>query len=211
MAIVENGINGGFAGKVGAVVGYMWKGKAVMRGLPKGNKGKPSFLQLQQQAKFALLHEFLQPIISLLNLTFGTVAVQMTGYNKAFSYNVKNAIAGTHPGLFLNYSAVLVGRGDLPNVQEPATHSPSPGQLTFSWTDNSGTGSARKTDQAFVAAYCEELKQWKYAVNAAPRTAGSCKLDLTDFSGKAVQTYIGFIAADGNDVTDSLFTGMLNV
>jgi hypothetical protein len=35
MAIIREGINGGFSGKAGAVVGYYRLGKWVMRGLPK--------------------------------------------------------------------------------------------------------------------------------------------------------------------------------
>ena len=97
MAILYNGINGPFSGKVGAVVGYKWKNKSVMRGLPFAKKTAPFTLQIQQHAKFRLMNAFLIPLTKFLNITYNNLAVDMSGYNKAFSYNVKNAIGGIYP------------------------------------------------------------------------------------------------------------------
>ena len=100
MAIIPQGITGPFIGKVGPVVGYVSRGKSIMRGRPNLSKSrKPSTLQLQQHAKFSLMNKFLAPIIPFLNETKKTVDIDLTGYNKAFSYNVKNAIAGAYPDL----------------------------------------------------------------------------------------------------------------
>jgi Family of unknown function (DUF6266) len=211
MAKLLNGINGPFSGKVGAVVGYLWKGKAVMRGLPRKRSGGPSPAQIQQHAKFALMHKFLRHLLSFLNVTYSSVAVQMTGFSKAFSYNVKNAITGTYPDLKIDYPMVLVGRGDLPNVKLPVTIISSEGKLIFSWTDNSGKGKANAFDKAFVAVYCEETGNWKDELNLTTRSSGTCSIDVKKFIGKEVQTYIGFITEDGKDVTDSLYTGMIKL
>ncbi len=35
MAVLKNGANGGFSGKVGSIVGYELNGQDVIRGLPK--------------------------------------------------------------------------------------------------------------------------------------------------------------------------------
>jgi hypothetical protein len=211
MAKLLNGINGPFSGKVGTVVGYLWKGKAVMRGLPRKRSGDLSPAQIQQHAKFALMHKFLKPLLSFLNVTYSSVAVQMTGFSKAFSYNVKNAITGAHPELRIDYSRVLVSQGDLQNVLSPELTASTEGILTFSWTNNSGMGSGRATDQAFVAVYNEELNVWVYELNPAARKAGSCTIDASKMKGREVQTYIGFISNDGKDATDSLYTGMIKL
>jgi Family of unknown function (DUF6266) len=118
---------------------------------------------------------------------------------------------GVHPELIMDYTMVLLGRGDLPNAASPAVASPSAGKLEFTWTDNSGQGKALATDKAFAAAYCEEMNGWKYGLDLALRSAGGCTLDLTRFKGKAVQTYLGFISANGKDVADTVFTGLVNV
>ncbi|HSZ34181.1 MAG TPA: DUF6266 family protein [Puia sp.] len=211
MAKLLNGINGPFSGKVGAVVGYVLNGQAVIRGLPGKKNWKSSVAQKQQQAKFALMHDFLRTILPFLNITYDGVAVQMTGFNKAFSYNVKNAISGTYPDLQIDYTRVQVGSGDLPNAQSPAAIVSSDGHITFSWTYDRTVASASPTDQAFVAIYCEEKKMWNCELNPASRKAGICLIDATSFSGKKVHTYIGFISNDGKTASDSLYTGSLQL
>jgi hypothetical protein len=36
-------------------------------------------------------------------------------------------------------------------------------------------------------------------------------LDPFPFEGKPLQTYIGFMAADGTDASDSVYTGIVNM
>ena len=212
MATITQGITGPFVGKVGPVVGYVSRGKAIMRGRPKINKSRePSLLQRQQHAKFSLMNRFLQPIISFLNKTKKTVDIDLTGYNKAFSYNVKNAIAGAYPDVMIDFTMVLLTRGDLPNVKASQAESISSGQITFHWTDNSGTGLARADDKIFVAVYCKDLSDWIYGLDLAERSAGSYIFDAAKFSGQPVQAYIGFLSSDGKEVSDSLHVGQLQI
>ena len=204
------GILGRFSGKVGAVIGSRWKGKWVMRGRPDVRKGKPNPALQQQQAKFALMVKFLQPLSLLLNDTHDTLPDDMTGFNNAVSENLRNAITGIYPALTIDYSKVVLSKGVLQNVSAIAATSTAAGKLSFTWTDNSN-GKTLATDTAFVAAYCADLNRWIYFEQAAPRNAGTYSLDVTAFSGKAVQTYIGFVSADGQTVSNSLFTGQVNV
>jgi hypothetical protein len=211
MGTITKGILGGFNGKVGTVVGSNWKGKAVMRSKPGPRKGKPSQAQAEQQVKFSLMIKFLQPLTPLLELTYKKVATGMSGFNKAMSFNVMNAITGTYPAYSIDYAALLLSRGDLPNATAPAAASSAAGKLVFSWTDNGGLGRALATDKAFVAVYSETLKHWAFITDTAARNAGIYTLDATAFSGQAVQTYLGFISANGRFVSNSLFTGVVNV
>ena len=213
MAIIPQGITGPFIGRVGPVVGYVSRGKAIMRGRPNLSKSrKPSTLQRQQHAKFSLMNKFLGPIIPFLNETKKTIDIDLTGYNKAFSYNVKNAITGTFPDLMINYNMVLLSRGDVPNVRSVEAESLSPGQITCRWTDNSGTGLARPDDKAFLAVYCSEVNNtWIYGLNQTERSAGVCNFDVALFSGRSVQIYMGFLSSDGNEVSDSLYAGQLQI
>jgi hypothetical protein len=211
MGTIVKGILGGFSGKVGTVVGSKWKDRAVMKSVPGPRKGNPTLLQLQQQARFTLMIKFLQPLTALFNETFSSGTVGMSGFNKAFSYNILNAVSGVYPALAVNFPMLLVSKGDLPNATAPAVTSPLAGQLAFKWTDNSGLGKARATDMAVVAVFCEELKHWIYNVNTADRSAGTYTLDVSVFSGKPIQTFLGFLSADGNFVSNSLYTGVVNV
>jgi hypothetical protein len=212
MATIPNGITGAFIGRVGPVIGYVSRGKAIMRSRPNVSKSrKPSILQQQQHAKFSLMNRFLQPIISFLNETKKTVDIDLTGYNKAFSYNVKNAIAGSYPDLMIDYNMVLLTRGDLPNIKSAQAESLSSGQIAVGWTDNSGAGLARSNDRMFILVYCKEMNEWTYSLNLAGRSAGNCIFDVARFSGRIVQIYTGFLSFNGKDVSDSLYVGEFQI
>jgi hypothetical protein len=212
MGTIKQGVLGAFSGKVGTVIGSTWKGIAVMRGLPVGRRGNPTPSQIQQKAKFGLMIKFLQPLTSLLNLTFDSLAVGMSGINKAFSYNLQNALTGVYPALAVNYPMVLLSRGDLPVAGAHAAASTVAGKIAFNWTDNSGLGKALTTDIAFVAVFCEALNHWVYNQNTAvTRDAGTYTLDASTFSGKTVQTYIGFVSANGKTYSNTVYTGVVNV
>ena len=213
MGKLINGINGPFSGKVGAVVGYVSRGKSIMRGLPNISKSrKPSPLQAQQHVKFSLMNKFLGPIIPFLNITNKTNNPDLSGYNKAFSYNVKNAVSGSYPDMVINYEMALLTRGDLPNIKQSSAESIEIGKIRFSWTDNSGSGQARSSDKAFVAIYCSEIANgWVYGFDLAERSAGNFLFDAAKFKGHLVHAYMGFLSANGNEVSDSLYVGPVEV
>lgn len=210
MGTISKGILGGFSGKVGTVIGGTWKGIDYMR----SQSGKRSFIaspaQLAQQMKFALVMKFLQPMAALLDFTFRDFAVRMTGMNSAFAYTIKNAVTGSYPAFAIAYPQVLVSRGDLPNVLGPSVVSGANSMLTFSWTDNSGVGSAANTDEALLVAYCPAMQQAIYGGNA---TRGSLTgdLNLSTFAGQVVETYISFAAVNGRNMATSIYTGQVMV
>lgn len=211
MASFQKGILGGFSGKVGTVIGGNWKGIDYMRS-KGGNKNKnPTQPQLSQQLKFGLCIRFLQTMSGLVEVGFKTFAVQKTGINSALSYLLQNAVAGAYPTFNIVYSDVLVSRGDLPNVLGPAVVSGAASVVTFSWTDNSGVGSTKPTDKAILAAYCPAFNQCIYTTGSADRSTLTDSIDLSTFAGQLIETYIGFISADGKSVATSIYTGQVTV
>jgi Family of unknown function (DUF6266) len=214
MGKLLKGANGPFSGKVGTVVGYMWGDLAVIRARPKTRRKAFSDKELNQQARFALMNQFLIPVKDLLNISFAHLAYRMNGFNKGFSYNVKAAILGFSPDLSIDYPRVLLSRGDLTKAESLAVTSPSPTTLQLKWIDNTGTGKALKTDQLFVAVFIPEKNYWFYKLNVATREAGNYLLDImlltkdiSVFYGKQLQSYVGFVAEDGKDASDSVYTG----
>jgi hypothetical protein len=207
MGKLMNGILGGFSGTVGPVVGASWRGKQVIRSRPPSKRRHSSKKQLKQQAKMSLITSFIGPLSSLLNSVYQNVSGQTTCFNKAMSYNLRNAIDGEYPAFKINYTRVVLGIGDLLNVDNLTSHSESAGRFTISWRDNSNEGSARATDQLFLAVYCVDLKQWNSKHGGPQRNAGICTIDVPAFSGKSVEAYIGFLSADARFVTTSLYTG----
>lgn len=67
------------------------------------------------------------------------------------------------------------------------------------------------TDQAILVAYCPVMKQVIYTTSGGNRSALTADLNLLTFTGKVVETYVGFISEDGRNVASSIFTGEVTV
>ncbi len=211
MGKIKSGILGGFSGTVGPVVGRSWKGISVMQSKPPSKRRRSTDAQLRQMAKLRLMTPFVSPLTGLLNKTYVRAVQQMSCFNKAMSYNMRNAISGDYPDFRINFPLVVLGVGDLLNPFNVSVQSDAEGQIRFAWPDNGGVGSARVTDKAFVAIYCEDSGRWLTRSEGPQRNAGSYTLDVTAFSGKAVHTYIGFLSADAQFVSTSLYAGLVNI
>ena len=212
MGTIKGGVLGGFNGKVGAVVGSHWKGKAIMRGKSTAKRAKSSALQLEQQAKFTLMVNFLQAIADFLNFSYKKAAIQMSGFNKAISANIQLVIAGVYPDFSIDYPKVQLSKGSLPHVASPTAASTVAGKVAFAWTDNSKvTQGALSSDMVYVAAYNEEQKHWIINDAAAARNAGTFILDVTGYSGKPLHTYMGLLSAEGKKASASIYTGAVTV
>jgi hypothetical protein len=76
---------------------------------------------------------------------------------------------------------------------------------------NSVEGKAIILDLAFIAARNEEPNHWVFNTNSATRNADTFTLVVAAFSGKPMQTYIGFMSADRNRTANSTYIGVVNV
>ena len=211
MGTISKGILGGFSGTVGTVIGGTWKGINYMRSQPARRTSNPSEKQLDQQAKFSVATKFVQPLNGLFALSFRNYAVKMTGGNSALSYVLKNAITGTYPAYTISYENVLVSRGDLPNVLNPAVTVVTGTGVKFDWTNNSGTGKAKADDKTILVIYSPTDKMALYTIGSGLRSAETETFSASIFAGQQVETYIAFISEDGKDVATSIYTGQVSL
>ncbi len=210
MARLKEGILGPVTGSVGTIVGSSWKDIDYIRIKSSGHKGEPSQAQLDNQLKFSLVINFISTMDGLLAQTFTKYAVDMSESNAAFSYNFRNAITGTSPGFSIDYAKALVSRGDLANASGVAATITNK-ILHFTWTDNSGLGMAAGTDKAVLVAYCKNYNLTVYSIGAAVRSANAATLDVSNFNGFTVETWIAFLSKDGIFASNSIYTGELTV
>lgn len=210
MAKYQKGILGEFSGTVGTVVGSSWKNVQYMRSRPNRKNRIASDKQSQQRAKMAMVGEFFKPLTRLVKTTFDGVSGSMTGINRAMQYVLKNAITGTAPNFSIDYSLVLISRGNLPNESD-AKAAAAAGAVTFTWTNTSGNGLSSPNDKAILVVYCEAKKESVFTLNGADRSAGTATLNVPDYTGQTVQTWIAFISADGKEVATSRFAGQLTI
>ncbi|QBZ98532.1 DUF6266 family protein [Flavobacterium sangjuense] len=212
MGTYNKGILGPFSGKVGTVVGANWRGKDVMRSLPKKTDRTPTETQLLQREKFTAVSNFLTPISNVLSLYYGSGSGELTRRNQAMSYHMKDAVTYVDPNFEILFDKVQISKGDLLGVQNPAASSSSPGEIKFTWENNSEQGSAKATDQLVVVLYSPMEDIYYTNGNAATRDAGTVTLTLPAyFSGLEVQVWITFASATGKSYATSVYLGAVTV
>lgn len=210
MGTITKGILGGFSGTVGTVIGGSWKGIDYMRSQSGRRTATSTQKQLEQRLKFGLISRFQQPLNGLLNESFASYAVRMTGANSALSYNLRNAVAGTYPDYEVNYSMALVSRGDLPNVLTPTAGVTGGNTISYAWTNNAGTGKAADGDKAVLVVYCAAKQNCIY-LESGERADQAASINVSGFVGEVVETWIAFFSADGEETSNSIYTGQISL
>lgn len=211
MGKFNDGIFGSFSGRVGNVVGANWRGIDVLRKRPRRKPNRTGTAnQLEQRAKFAAVVEFLNPIKEVAGAYFSRETKSKSRYNLATGYNLKNALVDGPGNTFtLDYSKVLISKGELRGLEGGAVVAQPAHVLEMSWTDNSGQGSAAATDLVIAVVYspAQDLYQM---FNPAPATRGDATVALTMpayYSGNEVHVWGTVISDDKKVAAISTYMG----
>ena len=204
MGKIENGVLGGFSGKVGPVVGCKGKNGNYMRAHAATISNPRTEKQQEQRGKFSLVFNFLQAFTPFIRIGYKECAQGKSAFNAAVSYMLKKAITGDGTELSINFKRVLVSTGTLmPIFQGMATAKDN--QMMFQWEDNSEMGNAEMTDIAMILVYNKNKGTAVYDTAAAVRSDSHATLALpTDWNHDTLIAYLGFCSADGNCVANSL-------
>ncbi|HET6558696.1 MAG TPA: DUF6266 family protein [Prolixibacteraceae bacterium] len=212
MGTINQGITGGFSGKVGTVIGSNWNGVDIMRGLPSHMTNPRTERQQNQRAKVALIVQFLSPLKALLREGFKKRGQRMSPFNAAMSYNLTHAVTGISPDFEIDYSKVMISQGKLPTALNPEVISPATGQVEFRWEDNSSDFGAMPGDRAVLVVVDPEKGKVVTEMGGNLRSAGSHVVTLPpDFEGAEVQCYIAFQNVSQSFISDSRWAGGMMV
>lgn len=209
MATIAQGILGGFSGKVGTVVGAIWKGIATMRAYSPNVTNPNSLAQQEQRAKFSLIVSFLRPFTSVLRFLFRDSAQKMTAFNAALKYNIGVAIKGAYPAFEIDYTKVILSKGNLEGALNPVASSDVPATIKVNWADNTSEGNASADDNAVIIAYHPVLKKQVTTI-VGTRVAGTANVVAPDaWSGSEVEVYFAFTNASNDELSDSVYLGSI--
>lgn len=212
MGTIKQGILGGFSGKVGTVIGGNWKGINYMRSKAASISNPKTEAQLDQRARFSAALKFLQPLTLFLRVSFKNHAVKMTAFNSAMSYNLNNALIGAYPDYFIDYASALVSRGSLPGALNPQVAITTPGEIEFSWTDNSHGAQAKQNDKVLLVVLNPVKQQAETIVAGNTRSSGSQVITIPEtFTGDEVQCYIAFQDEKQTVLSNSVYVGAIVV
>lgn len=113
MAIIINGILGGFVGRVGNIIGYRSKGIYYIRQAPHKSEREPSAAQKVQHEKFRMAMAFIAGLRGLLKQMPDRGKKQVTAFNYLFGMILKKAIKGSCADLAVDYGLVRLSSGKL--------------------------------------------------------------------------------------------------
>ena len=213
MAKSSQGILGPILGKVGPVSGHMRGIVNIIR--PSGNQVtyKPTPGRVVQQKKMKLCNVFTKPFTGtgFFDKAFPAYGKTNYGCNRATSALLNLAVVGTYPDMQLSYPKVLISKGLLPGAENAAAVVDKNGNIHFSFTDNSDTGTASGSDKVIAVVYCEALQQAVFSLNAGLRKDGEAVLNASMFKGYEAETWIGFLSNDETNASDSVWTGKISL
>ena len=211
MAIIQDGILGAFTGRVGPVTGFKRNGINIMRTARSGKDKKITPGRAAQREKMKVCNAFTKPFCGtgFFSRTFPADGTSATGYSRATSAIMNLAVSGTYPEIVISYPDVLISRGQLPGAESASATLGEDENITFTWENNSGKGTAKGKDKVILVAYFPQMRQVLFTIGAATRADKLATLETKSMKGAAAETWIGFLSNDEKIASDSVYCGSL--
>lgn len=211
MARIKDGIFLGASGKIGENYVLVRRANVTfVREAVESNTMRCSAGQKRQSSKFSTMMQFLKGMSLYLSMGYSEREAGRTAYNMALAYNLRNAMVFDDGQWSVTYDRVRVSRGSL-TPAEGASVSFADNEALFTWTDNSGVGSAKADDVALPMVYSIDEGYALYVPKlGAVRKDGKASLPVgAAWKGRKVALYLGFASADGRLSADSVFLGSI--
>jgi len=200
----------GFIGKIGDTVTYILNGVVVRRKI--GRTKKPATLsQLAARQTTPLSNDFIKPVKEFINIGFKAEgkSVKRSANSMISSYTRLNAIKGTYPNQEIDFTKVRFSQGNMPLTPQTKVILIEDG-LQFSWDKTLIPGQFRADDQVMLVVYFPGQKTAEHTVNGGARSNGIADFPLVRQENPVIiETYISFISADREKVSNTFYTGQL--
>ena len=204
MGIINQGILGGFSGKVGPIVGFRWKSNYYIRARAAKVSNPRTPKQQEQRGKFATAFSFLKAIKPFIRIGYKEFTQEKSAFNSAMSYTLKRAVTGSGKEIKIDFDRALVSMGTLMPIFE-GTATQNGNKMYFNWQDNSGMGNAEDTDIAMLLVYNKDKETAVYDTKTALRSSQHAELQLpSDWQDDELIAYLSFCSADGNTIANSI-------
>ena len=193
MAKQRFGINDGFRGTVGTVVGYQWRGKWCMRAKPRFVHNPRTEAQQANRRLFKAVVDYASTLRTALRLGLREAALElhMTECNRFQQLNKGRFALDGEGRLMVDYEALVVSEGPVAPVE---FHTPSlaADTVTVEFEKNPLRMRANADDEVYLLALCPELDDHQLSAPAYRRRK-SVSITLPDeWHGHEVHLY-GFV------------------
>ncbi|WP_316748622.1 DUF6266 family protein [Pedobacter gandavensis] len=210
MGSLQNGLFGGFNGRVGNLVGYELNGKNVIRTI--GHSGKPlSPARKINCDRMTIVNKFLRPISSFIKVGFRlkVVGTDRNFYNEAVSYNKKHAVTGVYPDAELDYPKAMLSMGTLLKAEKPSIQHVG-AEIEFSWEVPADLPWKNQKDRAMLLLYWPDQNQHTHILSGSHRKDGKQSVQIDqNLASQRVEAYISFVNEDATEISDSVYAGSI--
>lgn len=198
MAKSRLGVMDAFIGKLGIVVGSIWKGIGVMRAYNKFPSNPNTDDQKLVRARFALLGKLAGSVYSAIKLGLKEYADSIPSTQSGEFVRINyGAISGSDPeALTVSYDELKLSKGNLPSVGfgTPSFTDPLEVNVPISNSNLEAQG-ANANDNVYVAIYCPDMEQGVLSSGTAKRSDNGVAVSVpASWQGMKVHVY-GFVMA----------------
>lgn len=213
MAIYHMGILGTFKNKVGTVVGRHWKNwKWTIAAYTRFVKNPRTEQQLLNRAKFAALGSMSQAFLPAIMIGFNKLARRLTlTEGNVFVKRNYGAVEATTPdSVTIDYSAIKVSDGRLPEVLFGSPNFDTPLTVEAAFTPNSDDPQASVEDTVYLFVYNSEDGRGVMSEGAARSTASTSVTVPGSWNGVKVHVW-GFVVDKKGLCSRSTYVGSGNI
>ena len=202
MGVIRKGILGGFAGKVGTIVGSNWKGIDTIRSMPASVANPKTAGQNLNRGKFKNIAVFASLLLGSVIRTFWNGKnPKMSGYNSFIKKNVENGT--TESGLV--YDEIVMSTGSLEGLVGVDGAGASGNTLMrITFDDNSGNGNALATDKISAVVVNATTGQITSSIKSVDREDIQLDVTIDAVTGANVFHCYVFASKLNDDSTASL-------
>ena len=210
MAKQRFGINDGYRGSVGTVIGYMWRGKWCLRSRPRSVRNPRTERQQMNRELFrqmVLLASAFKTAVRK-GMHHNALEAHMTECNLFVKENKQCFALGADGRLTAVWADVVVSQGEVAAVgfREPVVEEGN--RLTVSFSPTLDERRGLGDDEVYLWAFCPEAGKGVLS-GAASRRNGSVSIALPDrWQGKEVQLY-GFVTDYKGCASETVYIGAL--
>ena len=189
----SNGFVSGFSGRLGNVVGYVWRGKSCVRTLPSQFNDAKTERQLEQRSLFKQTIDLASRAKKVLHvgLHVQSVNAQMTECNYFMHIN-KRCFSLRDGELEVDYASLVVSDGPVAPVAFGAPQLVDETTLVIDFEKNPLHRVAKSDDNVYLAVYCPELNDFRLS-NPVSRSSKHLEMNFPSlYAGKEVHLW-GFV------------------
>ncbi len=209
MAKQRFGINDGYRGTVGTVIGYQWRGKWCLRARPRFVRNPRTEAQQRNRGLFKQVVQLAGTLKKVLRkgLHDSSMQLHMTECNLFYRLN-KQCFSLDGEALAVDYGHLLLAQGEVAPVGfgEPAVG--EGGVLTVPFTASHDERRGNGYDEVYLYAWCPALGEGRLST---PTYRHSERVSVTlpeDWAGLEVHLY-GFVLDHNGRASDSQYLGCL--